>query len=183
MVKLKLFEWMANEPSAWFGNADTLLKSAALVWPERDRIPHSVWVALMLRGYAVENLLKGLWLQAGNRLSNNGKFQRVPSVADHDLHALYEKLGHRPGNIRRDMLRSLTNAILHLGRYPVPTNYQRFAVHRENEPDPTALWSPEYEADFWVLVRELGASFEFMKELPADFLEQVEVETWRRPAT
>lgn len=179
MIKEDLFEYMANEPAAWFGNADTLLKSAAKVWAGRERNPPSVWVALMLRGYAVEDLLKGLWLEAGNRLSSGGKFQPVPSVGDHDLLALYEKLGFSPGSSRRDMLRSLSNAIRHLGRYPVPKNYQQFAVHSEKKSDATALWSPDYEADFWELVRELGSKFEFMKQLPADFLKQVETQTWR----
>lgn len=174
---------MANMPGAWFGSADTLLKSAAVLWPERNRIPHSVWVALMLRGYAVENLLKGLWLQAGKPLSADGKLMRVPSVTDHDLLALYKKLGNDATAVRRDMLRSLANAIRHLGRYPIPTNYQQFAVHRENKPDPSSLWCPDYEADFWVLVRELGSRFDSLKKLSADFLEQVEEQTWRRPAT
>jgi hypothetical protein len=98
------------------------------------------------------------------------------------LLALYEKLGNKPQSVRRNVLGSLTNAILHLGRYPIPINYQQVSVSRDDEIVPTAYWCPDYEADFWALVRELGSAFEFLKQLPDEFLAQVESQTWRRPA-
>jgi hypothetical protein len=194
-LKLEAFDFMGNEPGAWSGQAGTLLTAAAHVWPLRNSVPDIVWAALMLRGYAVENFVKGLWLQAGNRLTAEGRLLGVRMIAgptsaagrvgqpvqEHDLVALYAALGEMPRGLRRNMLRSLTNAILHLGRYPIPKNYQLVSIHRDDDPDPAALWSPEYEEEFWILVRELASKFDDMKLFPPDFLSQLEKENWRLP--
>lgn len=132
----------------------------------------------MLRGYAVENLVKGLWLQSGNSLSVNGKFQKIPGIKDHHLLELYKALERPPSPGRSDMLRSLTTAVLFLGRYPIPLNYQQYPVHSPTKDDPAASWSPCYEAEFWNMVGELGSAFEFMKALPSDSLDQV-LQTWK----
>lgn len=179
----KLFDWLGNRPSAWFGLADTLLKSAALVWERRNEIPHSVWVALMLRGYAVENLFKGRWVQKGNALSESGRYQRIPGIGDHNLVQTANTVGLSCSEPRTNVLHALTNAIRYLGRYPVPLNHHQMAVHTAERPDEKSLWCPDYEAEFWSLVSELAGGFKFLEELPGDFVANVMETTWRRPCT
>lgn len=176
-----LYDWLGNNPSAWFGSADTLLKSAALVWDRRNHVPHSVWVALMLRGYAVENLLKARWVNKGNSLSVNGHFQRIPDIGDHNLVQIAQKVGLSCSEQRSNVLHALSNAIRYLGRYPVPLNHQQMGVHNEKRPDPKSLWCTEYESEFWRLVTELAESLEFLNQLPDDFLKNTMKMTWQQP--
>ena len=113
----RFFDFLANEPSSWFGSADTLLKMAAPVWDRRNLVLDGVWVALMLRGYVVENLLKGLLVQQGHRLSVKGRLKGIPGVEEHNLVQLSKKVGLNCSQITTNVQHALSHAITHLGRY------------------------------------------------------------------
>lgn len=179
--KSDLYDMVANRPTSWFGVADTLLKAASLIWAERHFIPHSVWVALMLRGYALENLLKGLWVQSGNALAVDGRFKGIPGASDHDLVQVCKALGMPCPNERAVVLHALSNAMSHLGRYPIPLNHRQMAVHTETRPVERSMWCPEYEARFWAIVTDWASQFEFERKLPPGSLQQMIADTWRRP--
>ncbi len=178
-LKPEIFDWLASTPDTWFGSADTLLKSAAHVWRRRNEIPHSVWVALMLRGYAVENLLKGLWVQRSGEVATSGKIEWNGSFRNHDLVGMAREIDLACGQSYENVLATLANAILFLGRYPIPLRCGQMPVHTDQEPDEKAIWCPEYEDRFWLLVNELSSRFEFLKKLPETFLDTVMTTTWQ----
>ena len=187
MNKKDIHEFLGNEPSAWFGNADTLLKCAALIYPARKNNPHSIWVALMLRGYAVENLLKALWAGRGHKFSEDGRFHRPKmanqggQVQDHNLVAISRSLERKNSKLRDNMLHALSRSIKHLGRYPIPIRPDQFAVHTKDKPDMKSIWCTKYEEEYWQLIIDLGSDLEFLKKLPDGFLSQVMESSWRKP--
>jgi hypothetical protein len=185
--KKTVHELMGNTPSLWFGQADTLLKSAAVLFESRHAIPHSVWVVLMLRAYAVENLLKCICAERGHKFSVEGRYvgprdaHSGAAIQDHNLVALNRGLGI-PSNSHRDlMLHALARSMQHLGRYPMPRRHEDTAVHQEGEPDRKSMWSPEYEREFWAYITELGGVFKFLEQLPPGFFSTVMTTTWQRP--
>ena len=55
------------------------------------------------------------------------------------------------------------------------------AVHTDTHKDEKSMWSPDYEAEFWMLLGDWASKFEFLKRLPSTFLSQVMRDTWQRP--
>jgi hypothetical protein len=76
---------------------------------------------MMLRGFAVECLLKGLWVRQGNKLAENGKYVRVPNIKnEHDLVGLAVEVGFTMTAEQRDLLEHLSVYTITVGRYPIP---------------------------------------------------------------
>ena len=188
-ISSDIFDHLANSWGSWLGSAGDLMRSAALVWPKRQT--GVVWVALMLRGYAVENLLKGVWVADGGTLSDGGRFQGIPETKDHRLESMARKVGVSCGSeVRRNLLEALSNAVLHLGRYPVSKKHTQFASHRPGEPVQGSLWCAEYETEFWNLIEELLDRFSWTgfrnDSLPQDEVDRMAkelprqmLESWR----
>ena len=64
---------------------------------------------LMLRGFAIECLLKGLWVKRGHELASEGEYLRPPGVAHHDLVGLDSGGEHAAGReADRILLRRLS---------------------------------------------------------------------------
>jgi len=175
-IEQNLFDRLANEPSAWFGSADTLLKAAAHVWCHCNEIPHSVWVALMLRGYAVENLLKGRWVQEHEDLFADGAIKWQGPFRRHDLAGMAADVNVSCSAQQTNVLVVLGNSVLFLGRYPLPLRSSEMPVQRPQEPDERAIWCPSYESEFWTLVKEIASG---LKRLPDSFLDDVMTTTWQ----
>jgi hypothetical protein len=169
-----IFDQVANSWSSWFGSANDLMQCAALLWPRRNN--GTVWVALMLRGYALENLLKAIWIANGGKLSVSGEFQRVPGTTDHRLDMLAKRVGLGCDENRRNMLGALSNAILHFGRYPVPKSHTGFAMHSHEDPVQDSLWSPQHEGEFWNLVGEIMFDRLSWKGIRNDSMSQEELD-------
>ena len=128
------FERAGNSPDAWQSVVDSLL-FASQVLTERYDAPDSNssvvptqnsnrtrlgGVELMLRGMAVECLLKALWLKQGNLLVKAGKFEPVSGAGGHDLPQLAHAVSLCPTELEIDLLKRLSHFIEYGGRYPIP---------------------------------------------------------------
>ncbi len=76
----------------------------------------------MLQGFAVECLLKALWVKQGHRLAERGRFVGVSGVKDqHDLLQLAKVVGLTIDVEQKGLLERLSVFTKTVGRYPIPT--------------------------------------------------------------
>jgi hypothetical protein len=140
----KLLADAGSLPAAWQISADELL-AASQVLRERgesfdrgslavgDPVPPSGRlgaVELMLRGMAVECLLKALWLEQGNALVDSGHYLGVPGAGSHDLPQLASVAAFTLRVHEKDLLRRLSHFIEYGGRYPVPRDSSKLMLTR-----------------------------------------------------
>ncbi|MFN9577875.1 MAG: hypothetical protein ACK53W_00540 [Gemmatimonadota bacterium] len=165
--RARQFEALGNDPLAWLECADCLLRSARAIL---DRAPHEpgclVLPALMLRGFALENLLRAVQarkqpLVQGGKLSLNGsKSHRLLELAE----AVLGPFRERVQILDLGMLQSLTAAVRYSGRYPVPVEPGETVVVRGTFEEPGASWDREKETRFRMMVLRLVA---IVKDDPA----------------
>jgi hypothetical protein len=105
----------------------------------------------MLRACAIECLLKAVYLDGGNILAKDGRYQKPPAP-DHDLVGLARLAGLGPSPTVEAMLAKLQRWVT-VGRYPIETSWQR------SYPDDASgySWSEADEGEF---VRFRAALFE-----------------------
>jgi hypothetical protein len=120
--------------ATWWSVAGDLLAAAQLLKEGResldlttlsseDAIPPEGRVGaveLMLRGMAVECLMKGLWVKNGNPIVKDGKYVKVTGTDNHDLVQLASAIRFELGSLEQDVLRRLSHFIQYGGRYPIP---------------------------------------------------------------
>jgi hypothetical protein len=87
-------------------------------------------VCLMLRGMAVECLLKGLWLRHGNELVRDGRYIGIPGAGDHNLVQIASAVAFAVSVEEKDVLRRLSHFIEYGGRYPIPRNADKLKLTR-----------------------------------------------------
>jgi HEPN domain-containing protein len=167
----ELFEKTGNDPAAWVSRAEALLSSADVLrgqYPEVPKEdPDAFWevfkfhtVAMMLRGMAVESLLKAIWLARVSSLAVDGKFRSIPGTKDHDLLSLLKVVkDHVDIGLSREgveLLPMLSSAITS-GRYPVNRSLDRRLTKPEwVEKVHWCEWRiPEYDARFLSVVTKL----------------------------
>jgi len=123
-----LHEDVGNRADAWLVSVTTLRDAAKrLKSAESGPLPDSTELMVgtdavyaMVLGYAVECVLKGLWVGADHKLVSGGTFKRIPGIGDHDLHGLAMRVGVDASPQELDALRRLTPFVQFAGRYPVP---------------------------------------------------------------
>jgi hypothetical protein len=124
-----------NAPELWLVTAGDLLASrdslarrrcdaeeAAKALPMPRRIAseaRSYWVELMLVGFAIENMLKALWLLRGGMLYAQGKLQRIKGVESHDLPAIADHIGFSLSDTEKHHIEILPRIMTGIGRYPM----------------------------------------------------------------
>ncbi len=120
--------------AAWQSAADDLLAASQVLRERAESFdPNSLAVGdpipaegrlgaveLMLRGMAIECLLKALWLRHGNTLVKDGRYVGVHGAGDHDLPQLASASKFAISDLETDLLRRLSHFIQYGGRYPVP---------------------------------------------------------------
>jgi hypothetical protein len=134
--RFKQFHTIGNDPHAWRVSADQLLATARVLKRQQeavnvdeirtgDPVPDEGRVGAvekMLRGFAVECLLKGLWVKQGHELASGGKFVGVSGVKDqHDLRQLAKAVDFTINDDQKDLFKRLSAYIKFVGRYPIPT--------------------------------------------------------------
>jgi hypothetical protein len=83
-------------------------------------MPALLAVRAMLLGYAVECVLKALWVRKkGNDLIRNGKYVGVKGARDHNLVQLAQQAGFALTVAETQVMRRLTKFAMFAGRYPV----------------------------------------------------------------
>lgn len=135
-LKSKKFDVIGNNPRSWMMSADELLAVVRVLKRQRKTIKaddvrdgdlfpdegRGGAVERMLQGFAVECLLKGLWVKQGNKIVSGGKYVGVTGVrGQHDLLKLAKAVGFAITDEQEDLLNRLTFFIKVAGLYPIPT--------------------------------------------------------------
>ncbi|MCH8294977.1 hypothetical protein IH992_28160, partial [Candidatus Poribacteria bacterium] len=129
---------------AWLLTADSLQAAARILKAHRDRfdptqlnvgdnVPDEgkvLFPELMLKGFAVENLLKALWLKHGNKLAVGGKYVGIKGAANHDLLQLADTVGLHFNRRERDVLKRLSIIMTSSGRYPIPRDWSARRIQK-----------------------------------------------------
>jgi hypothetical protein len=132
------FHNAGENPLAWQASARDLLDGAnavkARVLPDANGLVHSLAsVQALLLGYALECLLKGMYIKRHrvwedrdkkHAIARNGAYARVRGARDHDLSALANAAGLELTEQERFILDRLKDFILFAGRYPIPTKVE-----------------------------------------------------------
>jgi hypothetical protein len=134
--KSKQFDVIGNDHLSWMTSADELLAVARTLKRQReatnvsdikngDLFPdegRGGAVERMLQGFAVECLLKGLWVKKGHKIVSRGKHLGIPGFKGlHDLPKLAKAVGFSITDEQKDLLKRLTFFVKVAGRYPIPT--------------------------------------------------------------
>jgi hypothetical protein len=124
--------------------AGSLLAAARILKDHRDRfdvnrlkvgdtVPDEgkiLFPELMLRGFAIECLLKGLYVKAGNKLASGGRYLGVRGAGDHDLLQLAITVGLPLAPAHRDVLKRLSIIMVGPGRYPITREWSLRKIQR-----------------------------------------------------
>ena len=132
-------EWhleAANNPDTWETAADDLLNASGVLTREREAVlkrePEHTDVKsalaatmlrpveLMLRGMALECLMKAVWLKRGGRFVEGDGFRDFAGGRKHDLIEMANALRLKLLPREEDVLDRLTAFVRFAGRYPVP---------------------------------------------------------------
>ncbi len=137
--QIENYERTGNSFTSWYKRAEDLLIGADILKAQRDKAIVEYFKAkpdqeillglrilspeLMLRGYALECLLKGIWIKRGNSLIRNGRYCKIPNAGDHDLIQLMEINNIGTDEPRKYVLKRLSYYVKSGGRYPVPVRW------------------------------------------------------------
>lgn len=165
-------EALGNDIEQWLLRAEDLHRSGELLYERIGSPPvHSanindVWewfsihdIGRMLRGMALECLIKAMWLALGEVLVKDGRFVGIPQTKGHDLYAMYVNACPDHESVlsqeEKKLLARLSYAIVN-ARYPIsksprgnypsaPTSQNKMQWNKcEYEKDSTlfaSLWS------------------------------------------
>jgi hypothetical protein len=166
---------IGNNYSNWTSSAQVLFAASSVLTRERnaedarilnstDATPVSVAILtlpaeLMLTAFAIEALLKALWLKKGNKLVHQGKYTPLPCEQKrqfHNLAALCDNVGFILREGERIVLDILSSTGRFKGRYPI--------ARRSVDMRSIFFWSHDYDKVTGELVtrlwRTLGISLD-----------------------
>ncbi|MDP3028211.1 MAG: hypothetical protein Q8O04_01675 [Deltaproteobacteria bacterium] len=140
--QLKQYHKVGNDHSAWMSSAEDLLAASRMLRklknafdiesvgvgdtiPDEGRI-HPV--ELMLRGFAVECLLKALWVKQGGTICSDGEYVGVLGAGDHDLLQLCNANKLTFSQNQRDVLKRLSVFMTSIGRYPIASHWRKTKI-------------------------------------------------------
>ena len=131
--QIQMHEDTGNNHIAWEIFANNLLVSSNVIKKQRDRgevdengIPYDIQILfpeIMLRGFAVECLLKALWVKRGEKLVSDGEYKGIPGASDHNLLQLADVNGINLTKSQRDVLKRISLIMVSFGRYPIPKKW------------------------------------------------------------
>ncbi|MFA5909672.1 MAG: hypothetical protein WC815_12915 [Vicinamibacterales bacterium] len=163
MKQIAMYDWAGNSVETWTASAHSLFAAAGVLRRARDiasAVPLNIDdpvpddalthpAEIMLRGYAVECLLKGLWVKRGNRLALSGILQKILGVGSHNLVQLADKLACKCTPAERDVLKRLSLFMTSAGRYPIPTDWTQTKIQRTlgGGKGPPAYWQSPSDDD------------------------------------
>jgi hypothetical protein len=166
------FDWAANRPGAWRTTAANLTTAADLLardcrldlgqaLAERDvdgavRTFQRLGPLLLLRGCAVECLLKAHFVRTGGVLARGGRYVRPRGAKDHDLVSLATIAHVDVSEAEQRVLSKLSDWIVR-GRYPLLLDARQQFWGRLDRPP---AWSEELEAAYKQLAGRLDATLE-----------------------
>lgn len=179
-----MFDKVGNDWRFWLSQAEGLLSASELLNincgnppkpsdKPRDRDYKKVWdyikihmVVRMLRGMAIECLLKAIWLKGGGTLAHKGEYRSILGTRDHDLYSLATKVSESTelGLTTEEMkiLSRLSFAIT-AGRYPIQKSAtgRKPSTPKMNERIRWNKWEiPKDDELFESIVGKLMSSFD-----------------------
>ncbi len=135
ILRRKIFDYKVRE--GWVETATGLQKTAEILkssQSEKERV-NLLWHELMLWGFCLENLLKGLYSkkQSAGLLKNkqakplNKEGELSSTKRDHDLEKWCQRaeVTNFVSAEQKRILRNLTQIIIHHGRYPVSIKWNK----------------------------------------------------------
>ncbi len=147
-LEIKDFDEVANDHRSWRNTARSLLQAAntlkernvAVNYPNgiRPKEPHHVppyigtWPELMLDAFAIECLLKGLWVKSGQKIARDGKLIKQCFPANHDLVAMLQKVGAPSQPRQLETLRRLSVIAEAVARYPIASDWRKTSVQQSS---------------------------------------------------
>lgn len=151
------FDRMANDYKQWFQKARALHFSAKELFKIYDNtrkdmmehdggnVPISFFISdqvLLLEGFAIECLLKGLYIADGKKLASDGKIIN-PVRKSHDLIRWCDLTNASLNDRERILFETLSLLITSYGRYPVPMKYADNPLEKTKERGykPRYVWS------------------------------------------
>lgn len=159
----EIHEALGNDTGMWLRRAEALYCSGEFLYEKIGEPPRNAanieevasWfdihnVGRMLRGMALECLLKAMWLASGKMLVKNGRFIGIQGSKAHDLFAMYKKVVINPqfslSEEEEQLLARFSYAIVS-ARYPIGKsprgNYPSSPIPREK-----MMWNKcEYKKD------------------------------------
>lgn len=163
----KQMELGGNSFHAWVSSASSLFQAADYLYPPAyardartgtpDPQGFKVWAPmLMLRGLAVENLLKGLAVKNGHQFFKEGRFQKLPGK-EHDLVQLAAAVKFTLSESEKDVLKRLSYFALVVGRYPIPKRWDDGVVDLPGGKVDGRFWGGTDDAVFEQVLSRLFA--------------------------
>ena len=142
------FTRSGNNYRNWFNTASRLLADSATLRRKTRRIRNSlrhgakpppemltVWTEVMLAGFAVECLIKAVWLKTGNELVRDGEYKGILRNERHQLVPLCDRVGIPLSSTERRSLHGLSRIMLSVGRYPIPRKPSEVTISWESKDD------------------------------------------------
>jgi len=179
---IKQYNMVGNEPLAWWITAENLLVASQflclhsathqlsgkeffdlhkkLPLPDETKV---YGVIQMLRGMAVEALLKGLWVDYGGTLAETGRYKKIPGTTEHQLVSLAEKvttvINLDLSSNERSVLERLSISIVD-GRYPIQKLWE------SKKPEKLPIWYVHRdEAIITSMISKFKSKFKLKYEL------------------
>jgi hypothetical protein len=118
LEEIAQFDFVGNLPFSWVDKADELTLAANVL---RSQKHDTLWAELMLRAFALENLLKALWLIRADAIFQNGKMENTPK--HHNLLKLATELKMSLNEAETSLLSRLYRIAVSIGRYPSATKF------------------------------------------------------------
>ena len=135
------FTRSGNNYRNWFNTASRLLADSATLRRKTRRIRNSlrhgakpppemltVYTEVMLAGFAVECLIKAVWLKNGNELVRDGEYKGILRNERHQLVPICDRVGIPLSSTERRSLHGLSRIMLSVGRYPIPRKPSEAAI-------------------------------------------------------
>lgn len=175
--QLDQYHKVGNDHIAWVLSAEDLLAASRSLRKLRnafdiesigvgDAIPDEGRIHpadLMLRGFAVECLLKALWVLRGGKICVDGKYVGVKGAGDHNLIQLCDANKLSFTEPKRDVLKRLSIFMTSVGRYPIPKHWSETKIQSTlggGKAPPTCWVTPSDDEAYDSIVKILHEALE-----------------------
>ncbi len=166
------FTQIGNNPANWAASASSLFGASMILSQERQKETERVLgsstpvqtvslamrtdgVERLLTAFALEALLKAVWLSKGNTLINQGRYTGLPCEKKkkpqwHNLPAICDDAEMVLKGSERHILTRLSDVARYQGRYPIARGWEQM--------DPVFYWSEDWDVTVGKLVTRLWRS-------------------------
>lgn len=126
-MNIDSFELEANEELFWVYSASSLWTAANILLEKEKqrkhvsgiREPHLLRVSIMLVGFAIENLIKGVIAKEEGILKKTQEIQEIKEP-HHDLLRLFKKISFSLSPDEEKVVSVVKEYVMWAGRYPIP---------------------------------------------------------------